>query len=247
MHYSVPKKIRNISIFALIMTALLMCMCVRADEDNRQYTIKTVPADYAIQTDVTLNGSGTGYHAKILVCTATAATSFGIQFDQHAAAPYTGKAAFMVENIRSNYAGGQSYSWVGQTALGLESNLMLGFQKKTGTINMYVNGYQVASVKNPNLRGKQVYMRVEASARKKGDSVTASFENIKLKRNGKYKKNYKWKTRIFNTGKGLKANIVKFTKKTKSIVISGKLGGISSGADWDSAYEQVSGIVQFLE
>lgn len=235
----------KIGVLALMIAAFLLSTCVMADEDNKKYTIKTVPGDYAIQADVNLTGSGSGFHAKLLVCTATAATSFGIQFDKHTIAPYTAKAAFMVENIRSNYAGGQDYSWIGQSALGVTSRMMLAFQKKTGTVTMYINGYKVGSVKNPNLRNQSVVMRVEASARKSGDAVSASFSNIKLKRNGKYKKSYKWDTRIFNTGKGLKANIINFTKKSKNIVISGKLSGISSEQDWDSAYENVSGIVQF--
>ena len=245
MHSSVLKKIGRVAGVAMVLAVFFMCICAGADEANRQYNIKNVPGDYAIQADVNLNGSGSGFHAKILVCTATAATSFGIQFDRHAAAPYTGKAAFMVENIMSNYAGGQAYSWVGQSALGVTSRLMLSFQKKTGLVTLYVNGYPVSAVRNPNLKGQQVYMRVEASARKSGDSVDASFKNIQLKRNGKYKKSAKWRTRTFNTGKGLEADIVNFSKKSKEIEISGRLKGISSSQDWDSAYESVSGIVQF--
>lgn len=241
------KKLRKISLLTLVMAAFLICSAARADEVNKKYTIKNVPGDYAIQADVTLNGSGSGFHAKLIVATATAATSFGIQFDRHTIAPYTGKAAFMVENIRSNYAGGQDYSWIGQSALGVTTRMMLAFQKKTGKVTMYLNGYPVASVKNPNLRNQTVYLRVEGCARKRGDSVTAAFSDIKLKRNGRYKKNYKWKYEIFNTGKGLSADIQRFSKKDKDIVISGKLGGISRSQDWDSAYNSVSSVVQFLE
>jgi len=241
------RKFRQIAMLALVMAAFLICSAAHADEINKQYTIKNVPGDYAIQTDVELNGSGSGFHAKLIVATASAATSFGIQFDRHTIAPYTAKAAFMVENIRSNYAGGQDYSWIGQSALGVTTRLMLAFQKKTGKVTMYINGYPVASVKNPSLRNKQVYLRVEGSARKRGDAVSATFRDIKLKRNGKYKKNYKWKYEIFNTGKGLTADVVSFSRKDKSIVISGKLGGISRNQDWDSAYNSVSSVVQFLE
>ena len=52
---------------------------------------------------------------------------------------------------------------------------------------------------------------------------------------------------IFDTGKGLSADIQCFSKKDKDIVISGKLGGISRSQDWDSAYNSVSSVVQFLE
>ena len=32
----------------------------------------------------------------------------------------------------------------------------------------------------------------------------------------------------------------------KTITIKGKVKGLASGQDWDSAYEQVSGIIQFV-
>ena len=119
-----------------LFAVLMLSMLVSADEKNKKYNIRTVPGDYAIQADVTLSGSGSGYHAKLLVCTATAATSFGIQFDKHAAAPYTGKAAFMYENIMSNHPGGQKYGWYGQSALKTKCRLMLAFTKKTGKVTV---------------------------------------------------------------------------------------------------------------
>ena len=226
------------------LAVLMFTMLVSADEKNKKYTIKTVPGDYAIQADVTLSGSGSGYHAKLLVCTASAATSFGIQSDKHAAAPYTGKAAFMYENILSNYRGGQKYGWYGQSALKTKVRLMLAFKKKSGKVTFYVNGYKMGSVKNKNLKNKQVYLRVEGSARKKGDKINAVFSNIKLKRAGKYQKKYPWKLRVFDTNKKIKSNISQFAS-SRTITISGKIAGI--GGDWDSNYGSVSGVVQFME
>ncbi len=233
--------------FAVMLFAVCMfAMLASADENNKKYTIRTVPGDYAIQADVKLSGSGSGYHAKLLVCTATSACSFGIQFDKHAPAPYTGKACFMYENILSNAAGGQKYGRLGQSALKTKCRLMLAFTKKTGRVSFYVNGYKIGTVKNKNLKNKQVYLRVEGSARKKGDKVKAVFYNIKLKRAGKYEKSYPWRLRVFDTNKKIKSNISKYAT-AKKIVISGKIAGISSSSDWDSAYNSVSGIVQFME
>jgi hypothetical protein len=230
----------------LIFSVLMLATLVSADEDNKKYTIKTVPGDYAIQANVKLSGSGTGFHAKLLVCTATAATSFGIQYDQHAPAPYTGKACFMYENVMSNAPGGQRYDRLGQTALKVKSKLMLAFTKRTGEVSFYVNGYKIGSVVNPNLRNRQVYLRVEGCARKRGDKVKAVFTNIKLKRQGIYNKKYPWSLRVFDTNKKIRSNISKFVSSRK-IVVSGKIAGISSAADWDSAYNSVSGVVQFME
>ena len=227
-----------------LFAVLMLSMLVSAGETKKKYDIRTVPGDYAIQADVTLSGSGSGFHAKLLVCTATAATSFGIQFDKHAAAPYTGKAAYMYENILSNRAGGQKYGWYGKSALKKKCRLMLAFTKKTGKVTFYVNGRKVGSVKNKNLKNKQVYLRVEASARKKGDKVRAVFRNIRLKRAGKYDGKYPWKLRVFDTNKKMKSNISKYAS-SKLIIIAGKIAKISG--DWDSNYGSVSGIVQFNE
>ena len=54
-------------------------------------TIENTASEYSIEADVSLTGTGTGYHAKLVACTATSAFSFGIQHDEYAAAPYTGK------------------------------------------------------------------------------------------------------------------------------------------------------------
>ncbi len=79
---------------------------------NRFPLLQIQLLEYTIETDMVLSGSGSGYHAKLVACTATSAVSFGIQYDKHARAPYTGKAWFMIENVAHNGAGGQNYIWV---------------------------------------------------------------------------------------------------------------------------------------
>lgn len=79
-------------------------------------TVANTASEYTIETDMVLSGSG--YHAKLVACTATSAVSFGIQYDKHARAPYTGKAWFMIENVAHNGAGGQNYIWVQEAARG---------------------------------------------------------------------------------------------------------------------------------
>ncbi len=236
-------QVKRLSLPVLFVLAVLV-WSITASAAGKVYTIENVSADYAIEADVTLSGSGTGYHAKLLVCTPTAATSFGIQLDKYTRADYAKVPAFMIENVRSNAAGGQSYYWVGKGKKGQSYRLMLAFKKKSGKVTVYIDGKKVKSVKNPSLKKKNVFLRVEASARKKKDKVTAVFSNIKLKKPGKYKKTNRWSTTVFDTNKGIKSDVSRFQKKDL-VVISGKIKGISSKADWDSAYANVSGVVQF--
>ena len=206
-------------------------------------TIANTKSAYTIEADVTLKGSGTGYHAKLLACTPTSAVSFGIQYDAHAVAPYTGKTAFLIENVHSNNAGGQQYVRTGLGARNKKFRLMLAVMTN-GTCDVYVDGVKVGSVKNPNLAGETVYLRVEASARLNGDSVQATFSNIKLKSNGKYEADRVWNTHNFDTNTGMTSNDSRFAS-SQTIKISGKVKGLTPDQDWDNAYEQVSGIIQF--
>ena len=95
-------------------------------------TLANTKALTAIEADITLTGSGSGYHAKLVLCTPTSAVSYGIQYDKCASAPYTGKAMAMIENVASNAAGGQSYSRPGNRELqpGKTYHMMMTVDKK---------------------------------------------------------------------------------------------------------------------
>ena len=103
--------------------------------------------------------------------------------------------------------------------------------------------YTLKSVKNKNLANTTLALRVEGSARKKGDSVNAVFSNIKLK-DHTYSADKVWGTHAFLTNKGMKADVSGFSTVGR-IAIKGTVKGISSSQDWDSAYDKVSGIIQF--
>ena len=118
-------------------------------------------------------------------------------------------------------------------------------EKKDGTCNCYINGKLVKTVKNSSLANTTVYLRVEGSARLNGDSVNATFSNIELKADGKYYADKIWGTHDFTTNKGIKADASGYAA-SKRVTIKGKVKGLASGQDWDSAYEQVSGIIQFV-
>lgn len=206
-------------------------------------TIANTSSQYSIEADVKLTGSGSGYHAKILAVTPTAAVSFGLQYDKEAPAPYTGDTSFLIENVASNASGGQTYKRVGYASLGDTYHLMLTVSKD-GTVDVYINKTKVGSVKNDNLANQTIALRVEGSARKNGDKVTATFSNIKLKSGGTYKASKDWGTYEFQANDGLHCSDT--YSVNKQVVIKGKITGLSSGQDWDNAYGSVSDTIQFV-
>lgn len=204
-------------------------------------TLANTKALTAIEADITLTGSGTGYHAKLVLCTPTSAVSYGIQYDKYASAPYSGKAMAMIENVASNAAGGQSYSRPGNRALqlGKTYHMMMTVDKK-GNGNVYLDYKKIGSFSNAGLANQAVYIRVEGAVRLNGDQVKATFDNIKLRQGGKLEADKKYGGWFPSSNKGIKTK--KVNNKNK-VIISGTGSGING--DWDSDYENVSGIFQF--
>ena len=209
---------------------------------KKAYTVANVSAKQAIEADVTLTGSGTGYHAKLLFATPTSAISYGIQYDACAVAPYTGKAMLMVENVLHNGAGGQSYDRPKNIELqvGKTYHLMMS-ASENGTVTVYLNYKKVASYTNPGLSGVQAAPRVECAGRLNGDKAKAVFKNIKIRENGSYDPEKIFNTHLFDTNTTMHSDV----KSSSYVIISGEISGLGAGEDWDSAYEKVSGIVQF--
>lgn len=207
------------------------------------YTIANVASEASIEADITLSGSGTGYHAKMVICTATSAISYGIQFDECGAPPYTGKAMAMVENVISNNPGGQEYFRPGnhELVLGKTYHMMLTI-KKDGHGSLYLNYQKIGDFYNPALANQTLYLRVEGSARLNGDKVKANFKNIKLKNYGTYDPDKYWGTYEFKTNQTINSTITSNT----NITISGTVSGLGPNGDWDSQYAEVSDIIQFV-
>ncbi|HEM6393081.1 TPA: hypothetical protein U2D41_000482 [Streptococcus suis] len=221
-------------------------------------TIANTDSNHTIEADVALTGSGTGYHAKLVMAAPDAAVSFGLQFDTAAVAPYTGKTAFLIENIGSNNVGGQYYHRANYLAsLNTTYRLMLTLQKD-GSYVGYVNGTEVVRGRNAVLAGRSdIYLRVEGAARKTGDSITAHFSAIKLKQHGIYSERRWPATPQFNIANGIITKIddvqVRSTASdtrtiNNNVVFTGTLTGLPQHADWDTAgyYDKVSGLVQFI-
>ena len=92
----------------------------------------------------------------------------------------------MIENVASNAAGGQQYSRPGNQSLklGKKYHMMITIDIK-GKGNVYLNYKKIGSFSNAQLANQAVYPRVEAAVRLNGDSVKATFDNIKLTRGKK--------------------------------------------------------------
>lgn len=204
-------------------------------------TLVNTKASTGIEADITMTGSGSGYHAKLGLVTPESAVSYGIQFDQHAIPPYTGKAMAMIENVISNAPGQQQYSRPGNKSLkvGKKYHFMLTIDKK-GKGNVYLNYKKIGSFSNPRLANTAVYPRVEAAVRLNGDSVKAVFDNIRMTRGNELQKGLFPNATIYKSNKGIK---IKRTKNQNKVTISGR--GVGINGDWDSDYEGVSGVYQF--
>lgn len=183
------------------------------------------------------------------MATPTSAVSFGIQYDQHAVAPYTGKAMALIENIDSNNPGGQRYTRPGNKSLKLNKtyHYMMTLDDN-GNGDVYLDYQKIGSFSQPNLVKENCYLRIEACARLDGDTVKATFSNIKCKWQGKYDSHHvlgnpslTWTE--FKQNDGL--NYTYNRGKNPNIQIFGTVQGLGPGKDWDNDYNHVQDILQF--
>ncbi len=206
-------------------------------------SIENVTTKYAMEADVMLTGSGEGYHAKLVLASPDAALSFGIEYDVDASYPYTGKAFFLVENIHSNSSYGQAYWRVREAALGKSYKLMITLTSK-GVCKIYIDGLLIDSVTNTELVGQSVTLRVEGAAKHNGNTVNATFKNIKLK-SASRTSSANWVADNMRTNErtsqiGIYPDLSQFAS-SRSITIKGTLRGLNRGQDWDSSEKTVYG------
>lgn len=214
------------------------------------YTLANLKAKNAagIEADVKLSGSGTGYHAKFVMGNATSAVSFGMQYDQGAQAPYTGKNMALIENISSNASGGQNYSRPGNIQLKLNKTYhLMMVSNGNGYVDVYVDYKKIGGCYQASMKNL-AWFRIEAAGRLNGDKVNVDFSNIKLgaqsdgaanmKILGDEQRKLEWET--ISSNPGIKG---KFDKKTNTIKFTGTVCDLHG--DWDSDFERASGIFQF--
>ncbi|MCR5468753.1 MAG: InlB B-repeat-containing protein [Lachnospiraceae bacterium] len=219
---------------------------------------------YVVSAKINLQGSGSGYHAKLLFTNGSAAVSFGLQYDTACHdASYRSKAAYLCENI-SNAAvgsGGQAYSWFGAGSTGTDYIVMMTLNRKNGVVDCYIDGAKVGSVTNTALKSDAIYAGIEGVARVNGDVVNATFSEIKFKVGGsKYDSaSAPGVNMITNENAGIKvyrkeksgSKNVKYGNSTYTwpftiskeniITIKGTLTGVAG--DWDSAYTSCSSVI----
>ncbi len=205
----------------------------------------SVSENVAVSADVLLSGYGTGYHAKIVIGTGSAAVSFGIQHDEYASYPYTGNTVFLVENVLSGYE--QEYTrfeYEGSMYAAMDTiyNLTLAVNRSTGEAWVYVNDELVGEVSNPNLANQQLYIWVEGAARKNGDSVYAQFENVRIIENGEI--NDTPMVSFVQVADGLYTDAT-VNSQPSFISVGGELTSLDWSLDWDSAPSSVNGYVRF--
>ena len=111
---------------------------------------------------------------------------------------------------------------------------------KKGHYNVYFNHQKIGSYYNQEMAGKLVYPRVEGCGKHNGDIVLTEFKNIGLKI-GPYNMAELFSPYRLDTAPNIKSKI----KSPTRVIIEGHLNGILPTQDWDSAYEEVSGIVQY--
>ena len=212
-------------------------------------TISTLGARYAaVSADVMLNGTGTGYHAKISLQNGIgSAISFGIQYDLFGAKPYNGKTVFLAENVVNNLPGGQVYTRHGEAQLGVPTNIMIVLDTQTGMVDLYVNGTLVGQVANTNLLQGQLSAVVDGAARIDGDTVIANFSNVRFKKAGTSGTSgdrvFFWQTQSTNAGiaTSYSGSAPGGWCTSSNITVQGQIVGLGI-FDWDSAYANVSGM-----
>lgn len=219
----------------------------KSKKEEKKYTFEDMDedvADYVIEANVRLLGKGDGYHAKLVFVTPTSGFSYGIQYDNGASPPYTGRAMLIAENIKSNNPGGQKYDRPREIEvhLGKTYHLMMALDED-GKIYTFFNGKKIGTYVNKKLAFKynrEIRPRVEASGKHNGDIVNADFSHIDIRDGDVDGVEAFWPYSI-DTASKIKSTI----KEDSHVSIYGKLTGLRPGEDWDSAYEAVSGIVQY--
>ena len=217
----------------------------KSKKEEKKWTFEDLEDDrYAMEANVRLLGDGDGSHAKLVFVTPTSGFSFGIQYDNGASPPYTGRAMLIAENIKSNDPGGQKYDRPGdiEVHLGKTYHLMMGIDED-GEIDTYFNGKKIGTYVNKKLAyspSKEIRPRVEASGKHNGDIVNADFSHINI-RDGEIDVVEAFWAYSIDTASKIKSSF----NDNSHVKIYGKLTDLGEGQDWDSAYEAVSGIVQF--
>lgn len=154
-------------------------------------TFEQDPGYVVIEANVRLTGTGTGYHAKIDI-SGSGTASFGIQYEQNInkssnpkikAAGGKNNTVFLLENVMSHAteAGkvGKNYTYIQNANLNTTYKLRLSWHKEDNTLHCFVNDKEIYSEKT-TFKAPFTFA-TEGSCAHNGDSIDATFTNVRIK------------------------------------------------------------------
>ncbi|MDR1815151.1 MAG: InlB B-repeat-containing protein [Clostridiales Family XIII bacterium] len=129
--------------------------------------------DLAVETTLAMTGSGSGYHAKIVIGTASSAISFGFFYDEGSGRPAAGSQEIFFESV---YNGGANFTvnGYGTVSPGSKHRIRLEIYNSSKTAKGYVDGKYVGSAPT-NKMGGGGYIDLLALSKYSGESVNATF------------------------------------------------------------------------
>ena len=153
-------------------------------------TIEEDPAYVSVEANVTLKKTNaTGAHAKLVIATDNGTgkvASFGIQYEENISSVYSqfpGNIVFLSENVENNAAvagtDGKTYTYIKAAAFDTTYKLRLSWQKSDNTLHYYVNDVEIRREKTSF--AAPFTMGVEGSVAHNGDTIDATFTDIKIK------------------------------------------------------------------
>ncbi len=139
----------------------------------------------SIEGVMNLRGSGSGYHAKLVLSGGGSTVSFGIQYEKdiHYAYPqFSSNTVYLVENVMSHatQAGttGKQYLYLKSAPLGQNVKVRLSWYTNN-TVKFFVNDQEIGRTKS-TLSAPFIFA-VEGSAAHNGDTINATVKNVKVK------------------------------------------------------------------
>jgi glucan-binding YG repeat protein len=135
-----------------------------------------ITADIAIETDIVLTGSGTGWHGKVVFMDATHAISFGILHDP-AFNPNAGD--WLMFESASASGNLQEYTFLEQVASG-KHRIRLEWYKDSRLAKGYCDGRYIGEVYTAAISVLNPTIDFIGTARASGDTVDAVFSNFNI-------------------------------------------------------------------
>lgn len=154
-----------------------------------EVTFENDPAYASIEADVVLDGSGSGYHAKLDISSSHGSNgqiaSWGINYEKdvhNLGKIFSNDTCYLVENIsdHANQGGGQGKQYIRYPGAKRKAAEKIRLSYYTdGTIGYYVNNRLYNRI-STNLTPPFIFT-VEGSCARNGDSINALFRNVRVK------------------------------------------------------------------